>query len=300
MSREASWLPQPLQARVEGLVPGQGHERQRARRDGAGGHQRRGLRHGLLDRVRVAHGRRGHPRRAQALQERRPGPRGAPPPWERPPRRAPCRSASRSGRMPRPAASSIMFRQTTNGTSISASWTASSSARRRFLASPTNTTAWARPVRRMSRVTRSSSEKGRKEDVAGRVDHVLGLPVHQDGAAGDLDRGPRVVGDVGVGPGERAEEGALAYVRVADEDDAQVNAPGRPAASACSWRARRPRDPGRRSRLMLPRICASEVVFVLGHPGRELARVPAAGGSRPALQQRPRPSARRGRRPSPP
>ena len=78
--------------------------------------------------------------------------------------------------MPRSSASSIMFRQRTKGSSISATCTARSSARSRFLASPTTTTACGRPSRTRSRVTFSSSDEGSSDATPG-VSTTLTFPI---------------------------------------------------------------------------------------------------------------------------
>ncbi len=76
-------------------------------------------------------------------------------------------SMSSSTTNPRARASSIMLRHRTKGSSISATWIARRSVRSRFLASPTTTTARGASSRRMSRVTRSSSEEGTNEAAPG-------------------------------------------------------------------------------------------------------------------------------------
>ncbi len=142
----------------------------------------------------------------------------------RPSRRrpTPSRVASRPASMekPRARASSIMLRQTTSGSPVSATSRTRARARSRFFASPTRTTAAGRrrqqDVAGDPLVLRERKQRGGARRVA---DAVAPAPDDDRRALGHLDRRAWVVGDRHVLAGQRAEQDALADVRVADEDD---------------------------------------------------------------------------------
>ena len=153
-------------------------------------------------------------------------------------------SPRRSTRIPRASASSCMFRTRTVGTSSWPSCRVSSSARRRFLASATWTTtapSSPRTERTSSQVTCSSSLSGRSELRPG--ESMTSASVAGEAAPVDLDGRAGVVGDGGAQAGEGVEEGALADVGVAEQDDPPRGARGAPASGR---HVRRPSPPLRR------------------------------------------------------
>ncbi len=234
----------PGEMGAEGLVPGERHQRERARADAARRHERLDHRRAPPRWRRRSAARSGDER---ACAERAPG--ASPAPWRctatvgttsTPSSRESC---SASIAMPRLAASSAMLSASANGTPASASCSESSSPRRRFLASQT----WRQtyPRSREQDVPRHLLVLGHGEQVVRprRVHDVPGVALDRGRAARHLDGGAGVVRDGDVLAGERAEEDALADVRVA-RPGSRVRA----AATTClrsSVRVRGRRPPGR-------------------------------------------------------